>query len=768
MKEESSIDLEVSLLLTLMPDAVLAADRELRITHWNPAAESLLGYTEESILGLSILEVLEPSALPTREAGKKFSDDFDSNHTMCLLTRVKTSKGEMIPVEVSVGLNSDKDEQYLICVLHDITDRMAAEQAIRASERKYKAIADRSPFGILILQGQAVKYSNPAMSRILGKEPDEIISTDFKGLVALISPADRGTFLKYENAEDLGKLDMRRTALQIVGTGDRRRWIELHGSRVDYEGNPAVQVLALDITERKMAAQRLQKERALFLKIANTAIQETDMRRLTQIVLDAIAEASDFVNGTIRLYNKETDALELLASRGLDKTTLKPAIPVYPQDRQIHLGATVAEDRKFMFIPDTHKKPGLSESYPNIETLGIRSMVAWPVIGGSGELLAVVQLGSILPVEDRDAIEHLFETTAGMCATLIETAKTQKALSDSESRLRGIVSSLHEAFLMLLDKSGRINDYWCSTESEQRYGTKPFWDEESKLEHILSKSKIAAWRSAIQHVNQTGQSSRDEFRLRLDKGAFWFDIVFSPMKDDEGNVTGTVAVAIDITEEKLSELELRASYRDLELFASILSHDIRNDIQLILTEAEAQEILGAGQHELEQFRNSAKTAAKRIARTLTVLERGESEGDRTFVKTLEHAVKQASEIYPNLEISMIVPDTLGEQRVIAGLLVPTVFENLLRNSSQYGHDKTNVEIVLEQSHHNMVVHYSDDGPGIPDELREKLFHKGTSTSGGGLGLYLCRQVIRGYGGDIEWVKQGSLTGASFIIRLPLA
>jgi len=61
---------------------------------------------------------------------------------------------------------------------------------------------------------------------------------------------------------------------------------------------------------------------------------------------------------------------------------------------------------------------------------------------------------------------------------------------------------------------------------------------------------------------------------------------------------------------------------------------------------------------------------------------------------------------------------------------------------------------------------ADDGPGVAEEVRDNLFHKGVSTRGGGLGLYLSKAIVDALGGSIELVDSEKGAGATFRILLP--
>jgi signal transduction histidine kinase len=71
----------------------------------------------------------------------------------------------------------------------------------------------------------------------------------------------------------------------------------------------------------------------------------------------------------------------------------------------------------------------------------------------------------------------------------------------------------------------------------------------------------------------------------------------------------------------------------------------------------------------------------------------------------------------------------------------------------------------------VTVRVADNGPGIPDAQKESVFgkaEKGLESSGTGIGLYLVREIVTGYGGEI-WIEDRTDTeGAVFVIEFLLA
>jgi two-component system sensor histidine kinase KdpD len=93
--------------------------------------------------------------------------------------------------------------------------------------------------------------------------------------------------------------------------------------------------------------------------------------------------------------------------------------------------------------------------------------------------------------------------------------------------------------------------------------------------------------------------------------------------------------------------------------------------------------------------------------------------------------------------------------------------NLFRNSAQYAGSNPIVNVKISQKGQHIQIDVKDDGPGIPKKLHAKLFQRGTTTTGGGLGLNLCKRVLEAYSGSIELVTTPSEKGAAFRILLPI-
>ncbi len=99
--------------------------------------------------------------------------------------------------------------------------------------------------------------------------------------------------------------------------------------------------------------------------------------------------------------------------------------------------------------------------------------------------------------------------------------------------------------------------------------------------------------------------------------------------------------------------------------------------------------------------------------------------------------------------------------------------NLIENSLRHTPPGTHVHAALQHVGDEVVLTVQDDGPGIPEHLREKLFERfvrgggDRAPSGSGLGLAIVRAVARSHGGDVT-ADETPGGGARFVVRLPAA
>jgi signal transduction histidine kinase len=142
-----------------------------------------------------------------------------------------------------------------------------------------------------------------------------------------------------------------------------------------------------------------------------------------------------------------------------------------------------------------------------------------------------------------------------------------------------------------------------------------------------------------------------------------------------------------------------------------------------------------------------------------------------------------------VDLSQVVTDAAAELEPVAGgheisISAPAGAEvegardelhrlvlNLMENALRHTDPGTAVEATVERDDGQIVLAVEDDGPGIPPELREKVFerfYRGSSDHGGssGLGLAIVRAVTESHRGDVTLEDPLDGRGARFVVRLP--
>ncbi|MGA9141583.1 MAG: PAS domain S-box protein [Methanocella sp.] len=252
-------------------------------------------------------------------------------------------------------------------------------------------------------------------------------------------------------------------------------------------------------------------------------------------------------------------------------------------------------------------------------------------------------------------------------------------------------------------------------------------------------------------------------------------------RDPAGNPAWIYGITQDITNRKRAEAALHDAKEEAELYLDLMSHDINNlnqtgigFLEMALdTPGLPDETKALISKPLEALESST-----RLIKNVTRLQRAR-EGD--FCTTRVNVCEVIREVLPKCSGVAgrdIRVDFHGcDCFVVANDLLTDVFSNIIGNAIKHSIGPLiidiNLEPVLEDDNAYCAVSVADNGPGIPDSLKRQLFVKfkrgTTKASGRGLGLYLVKMLVDGYGGRV-WVEDripGDYTkGAKFVVMLP--
>jgi PAS domain S-box-containing protein len=242
--------------------------------------------------------------------------------------------------------------------------------------------------------------------------------------------------------------------------------------------------------------------------------------------------------------------------------------------------------------------------------------------------------------------------------------------------------------------------------------------------------------------------------------------------DDQHLVIGMFR---DTSERHQYEKHLQEQRDNLTLLNEVMRHDIRNHLQLVVAYAELlEDRIGEDQREyLDIIQESATQVIEltTTARDLAdVMLRSDSERRRKSLdRTLEDEVEDIRSAYPGTVLT--VEQSTSGVDVLADDMLDVVFRNLLKNAIQHNDtDVPKVTVSVEADDGQATVRISDNGPGVPDAQKERIFGRGElglDSNGSGIGLYLVRALVESYDGDV-WVENNDPDGATFVVRIPTA
>jgi signal transduction histidine kinase len=226
--------------------------------------------------------------------------------------------------------------------------------------------------------------------------------------------------------------------------------------------------------------------------------------------------------------------------------------------------------------------------------------------------------------------------------------------------------------------------------------------------------------------------------------------------------------------ERNAELSLKKS------LAQSIVHDLKSPLAGILGNLEL--LAGRSGHEVQPLIERCMKGAERMRKMILDLldveriEDGQLVPDVTCLDLAdlargaidEHETQARSR---RVELSLVADGTPCAAADPA--LVRRIVDNLLANALAHSPSGGRVELRVGSRPEGVELAVTDQGPGVPEELREKVFEKYArvgnpgDSSNRGLGLTFCRLAIEAHGGSI-WVEAGATGGACFRALLPAA
>lgn len=280
---------------------------------------------------------------------------------------------------------------------------------------------------------------------------------------------------------------------------------------------------------------------------------------------------------------------------------------------------------------------------------------------------------------------------------------------------------------------------------------------------------------------------------------FWEYASIAPLKNDDGSFSHIVSVMVDITQNKQSiekihqfNSELQELNATKDKFFSIIAHDLRNPLSILIT---STEILANPEYQLNEaethdFSVEIHKSSKRLYYLLeNLLTWARSQTGRIEYSPSYYLVKELIES----SISLLAPNATAKNISITAdipddavvycddNMILAVIRNLISNAIKFTPLNGSIEVKIDKiitstKNWNKFLQVSviDSGIGIPEEELNNMFKIETCNStlgtqkekGTGLGLIICKEFIDKHHGDI-WVESSTKQGTTFSFTVPI-
>jgi PAS domain S-box-containing protein len=711
----------------------------------NPALQRMLGRAEEEIVGHNVLELNhEDERAATADALAQYRSGSLSERRVEKKYLKKDGSPIWLDITNTLVPATETATPFLQAVYVDITERVQAEQALRGSEERWRAIFDSAAVGIAAgdLRGGLFNV-NPTFQRMLGYTEQEL-----RNLRAFefTHEDDRAETRRLFTCVVTGQQPSYRLEKRYRRKDGAIVWADVSASTVPAtENTPAfLAVMAVDITDRKRAEAALREAEERF-------------RTLVQFSFDVYWE-SDAQHRFIRQEFAEgvTDA----PAPGSEIGKTRWGVPYLEPDAEAWRKHRETLDAHLPFRDFEHARPTPDGGKRYVSVSGL------PVFDETGRFIGYRGVGR--HITDRKRAEAALRASEERWRAMFETAPVGIAMLDFE----------HRSYLTANESFQRMTGY---TDEELRHLT---------TLDITHEDDRPAMQKRIDD-GTIGVLQRKRYR-RKDGEVLWADVTafVIPATDSTPAFRGTVIV--DITDRKRAEEALQQAQADLarlnrvmvlEEMAASVAHEVNQPIAAVITNANAGlRWLSARQPDVDEVRQAlgrivrdGTRAGEVIGRIRALVKKTPPRRERlginqtirevvalTQAEMQRNAVRLQSRLADDLPV--ISADRVQLQQVMINLII-----NAIEAMAGAGDGPRELTIVSRINDANdVIVEVQDTGPGLDPEKLDRLFQSfyTTKPDGIGMGLAISRSIAEAHGGRLSATPNNS-RGALFRFTLPV-
>jgi len=334
-------------------DSILLADRDGVILDCNDGAEKKFGKNRKDLLGKRLFDLM-PSGVD-----KSWLDKLDTLDRGESIYFQDEREGMWFDNHLDPASLKDGKAERIVVVSRDITDRKRAEDKLQESEARFRNLVEGSIAGVLIHRNEEPLFVNEARAEIHGYTRKELL--DLESVSLLVAPHERERLLDCDRALLEGSINSSRCEYQALHKDGSVIWLASALQAVSWNGEPAIQVTSIDITEILNAEEALRREQARLDSIMNNAPLAIALKDLEYRYIIVNKHASE-------LIGKPKN--EILGKTAYDIFPKQFADVLSEHDHRVVETGSVVEQEVFLPIAHGGLRPYFEVKFPIVERPG--------------------------------------------------------------------------------------------------------------------------------------------------------------------------------------------------------------------------------------------------------------------------------------------------------------------------------------------------------------------------------------------------------------
>ena len=676
-------------------DAIFIHDLKGNILDVNKKARGLFGYKKPEMLSLMIRDMHPRSELAL---SKKAFQTIEKNGFVEFECLFKKKTGEVFPAEVSASLIEIEGKKIVQGVVRDITERRLADDALRKSEMKYRALFEFANDAVFIMStdGEQILVNNKGADMV-GYTIEELSGKSFKDIIASYEYKDAEN--KFQGLlEGKSYPPYERIALRKDGTEIP---VEITATLIrNLEGEPLfVQSVVRDISERKKAEETLKESREMY-------------RTLVETSPDAVTATN--LEGNITYVSQRT-----LKMHGYNSA----------ED-------LIGKNAALFIAPEDHDRAAKNLKR-TLEEGSIRGVEYMMMRKDGTQFIGELNASLIKDVKGEP------KAFIAITRDITERKKAERELSESEKKFRSVVENANDAIYIITP--GGFQYVNSAFERLTGYSSKEVCEKTFDFYGIIHPDDVKMIKDR-EDARKKGREvpSRYEFRILAKDGTVK---TVEPAtvhigKKGEAKVMGILR---DVTDRKHAEERIRASLREKDVLIREIHHRVKNNMQIIssLLRLQARSLNKPKMAEMfKESQNRIRTMAL-IHEKLYQTEDLSSVNFGQYIRSLMVHLFHTYKINPNIiRMKTDVADvSLDINRAIpCGLIINELVSNSLKHAFP---DKRKGEINIKLSVYRKKIRLivGDNGVGLP----KKISFREPET----LGLQLVSDLVKQIEGTIR-------------------